>query len=48
MKILMLIDSLGVGGAETHVETLAQDLATLGCEVVVASSGGAIADKLGL
>lgn len=46
MKILMLIDSLGIGGAETHVETLALGLAELGSDVCVASSGGAIAQRL--
>ena len=42
----MLIDSLCVGGAETHVETLALELKRMGCEVRVASSGGVIAEKL--
>lgn len=42
----MLIDSLGVGGAETHVEVLATEMSTLGCEVCVASAGGVIAEKL--
>lgn len=46
MKILMLIDSLDVGGAETHVETLVLELVKMGCEVSVASNGGKIAQKL--
>ena len=40
MKILLLIDSLGIGGAETHVFELAGGLRELGAEVCVASSGG--------
>ena len=46
MKILMLIDSLDVGGAETHVETLALELVKMGCEVSIASNGGKIAQML--
>ncbi|MGM9631564.1 MAG: glycosyltransferase [Eubacteriales bacterium] len=46
MKILMLIDSLEVGGAETHVETLARELCALGCGVAVASGGGEVARRL--
>lgn len=42
----MLIDSLDVGGAETHVETLALELVKMGCEVSIASNGGKIAQKL--
>ena len=41
MKVLMLIDDLGVGGAQTHVAVLARGLCRLGCEVFLASSGGA-------
>lgn len=40
MKILMLTDSLGVGGVETHVETLCVSLKKLGCDPIVASGGG--------
>ena len=47
MKILLLIDSLGVGGAETHVCDLARELATSGHDVTVASSGGELARYLG-
>lgn len=47
IKILMLIDSLDVGGAETHVETLVRELCALGCKVAVASGGGEVARRLG-
>ena len=40
MKILMLIDSLGVGGAETHVCTLASELVKKGHLVYIGSCGG--------
>ena len=46
MKILIITDSLDVGGAETHIEALALSLCELGCDVVIASQGGQIADKL--
>ena len=46
MKILMLTDSLNIGGAETHVETLAVELYKMGHEVAVASSGGEIAKRM--
>ncbi len=46
MKILMLADYLDVGGAETHVEALAAELARLGNDVAVASSGGKTAERL--
>ena len=46
MKILLLIDSLGIGGAETHVYDLARELASVGHSVTVASSGGELADRL--
>lgn len=42
----MLIDSLDIGGAETHVETLALELVKMGCEVSIASNGGKIAQRL--
>ena len=42
----MLIDALNVGGAETHVQTLAKHLNKMGCEVIVASSGGQISQNL--
>lgn len=46
MKILLLIDSLGVGGAETHVYDLARELSRAGHSVTVASCGGALAQNL--
>lgn len=46
MKILLLTDKMDVGGAETHVFTLARALVRLGHRVTVASSGGALAQRL--
>ena len=46
MKILMLADVLDVGGAETHIETLARELKKRGNLVAVASRGGRIAEKM--
>ena len=46
MKILMLIDSLDVGGAETHVEILAEELALMGHKIIIASGGGKLHQKL--
>ena len=46
MKILMLIDRMENGGAETHVEALAQALRDGGDRVEVFSAGGRIADRL--
>ena len=46
MKILLLIDSLGVGGAETHVYDLARELSRVGHSVTVASCGGELARNL--
>ena len=46
MKILMLIDSLDVGGAESHVEVLATELSAMGHEIIVASAGGVICKRL--
>ena len=40
MKILILIDTLDIGGAESHVEVLATELRYMGHEVIVASAGG--------
>ena len=40
LKILLLTDILDVGGAETHILTLASGLAALGHSVTVVSSGG--------
>ncbi|MBR0443003.1 MAG: glycosyltransferase [Clostridia bacterium] len=46
MKILLLIDALDIGGAETHVITLAKGLNESGHEVSVLSSGGDLEEKL--
>lgn len=46
MKILMLIDRMESGGAETHVETLACELMRRGHEIELFSSGGRIADNM--
>ena len=42
----MVTESLDIGGAETHVVTLANRLAALGHEVVVLSGGGRLAHTL--
>ncbi len=47
MKILMLTEAMGRGGAETHVLTLASQLVRSGHTVCVASGGGVLADALG-
>ena len=46
MKILILTDRLGIGGAETHIAQLAQARWEHSEEVFVASIGGATADRL--
>ena len=46
MKILMLTDRMGIGGAETHVFELARALVVRGNEVFVASSGGQMSREL--
>lgn len=46
MKIVMLTDSMHIGGAETHVFELSRLLASLGHRVTVLSAGGATADRL--
>ncbi|MBQ7383259.1 MAG: glycosyltransferase [Clostridia bacterium] len=46
MKILMLISSLDIGGAETHLCSLSAALTELGNEVCVISGGGSLAQKL--
>ena len=48
MKILILSDSLNVGGAETHIELLANEIYKMGHEVAVASAGGLIQSRLKL
>ena len=45
MKILMVTASLGIGGAETHIITLAQALASRGHEIEIASGGGVYAEN---
>ena len=46
MKILILTDRLGIGGAETHIAQLAKALFERGEEVFLASTGGITADRL--
>ena len=46
MRILLLADGMSSGGAETHVETLALGLASLGHAVSLFSEGGLVADRL--
>lgn len=46
MKILLLTDRMEAGGAETHVFQLACDLKNEGHEVLLWSSGGALASQL--
>ncbi len=46
MKILILTDQLEIGGAETHIAQLAQELAGRGEQVIIASAGGRVADRL--
>jgi glycosyltransferase involved in cell wall biosynthesis len=40
IRVLMLVDSLNIGGTETHVLSLAQKLIEMGVYVVVGTSGG--------
>ena len=46
MRILLLADGMRAGGAETHVETLALGLVSLGHAVTLFSAGGAVADRM--
>jgi glycosyltransferase involved in cell wall biosynthesis len=46
MKILILTDKMGVGGAETHIAMFAKTLTERGEQIYVASSGGSAADRL--
>lgn len=41
MRILMLTSRMSIGGAESHIYTLARTLTELGHKIVVASGGGA-------
>lgn len=46
MKVLLITDGMDIGGAETHVATLARGLQREGMETAVLSSGGRTADAL--
>lgn len=46
MRVLIATNTLGIGGAETHVVALARALTRLGCSVVVASTGGVYESSL--
>ena len=46
MKILLLTDRMGTGGAETHIAQLALGLTEMGNAVSILSSGGVLADEL--
>lgn len=48
MKILMVTDRLGIGGAETHILSLAKGLQEEGHHLTLVSSGGVLADRCGL
>jgi len=43
MRVLMVLDSLGFGGTETHALSLAKEMATRGIYVVVAARSGTLA-----
>ncbi len=45
-KILMVLNGLDIGGAETHVAELSLELQRRGYEVILASNGGAYVKKL--
>lgn len=47
MKILMLADTMDIGGAETHVYELSHALSSVGHEVKIFSDGGRTAELLG-
>ena len=46
MRILMLTSRMTIGGAESHILTLARELSAKGNRVLVASAGGKMADAL--
>ncbi len=46
MKILLLADRMEAGGVETHIAELARGLLRKGCEVLLASGGGRVAEQL--
>lgn len=46
MKILICAEGMGIGGAQTHILTLAGAFVAMGHRVTVASSGGAYVERL--
>ena len=46
MKILMVTMAMDIGGAETHILELSRELKKRGCDVTVASNGGAYEGEL--
>lgn len=46
MNVLLLADGMDAGGVETHIFCLATELCGMGDRVVVASSGGRVAERL--
>lgn len=46
MRILIVTDKMGLGGAETHIYTLISELKKKGIPTALLSCGGAFADKL--
>ena len=46
LKVLVLCDSMGVGGAETHVMGLVKGLAKEGVSVVLATRAGELSERL--
>lgn len=46
MKILMVTDKMGIGGAETHIKMLTEQLIDAGHSVTLVSAGGVFSDKL--
>ena len=47
MKILMLADTMDIGGAETHIYELSHSLFSMGHQIKIFSRGGRIARRLG-
>ena len=46
MKIMLISDSMGIGGAETHVFALAKELFTRGYSVAIVSKHGQLAERI--
>ena len=46
LKILLLTDRVGIGGAETHILSLYRALSDLGHSVTVVSGGGELSEKM--